>query len=57
MTETIMEQDTFTGITPAVDFIGLNRARDADQAHETVGNITVEDPRIVCRNVDSYNFV
>jgi len=54
MTETIMEQGTFTGLTPAVDFPGLTRARDTGQAHETVGNITVEDPRIVCRNVDVF---
>ncbi|MEZ5541332.1 MAG: phosphate ABC transporter ATP-binding protein PstB [Pseudomonadota bacterium] len=51
-----MEQDSFTGTRPAIDLTNLDQIRDReeDQAHETVGDITVADPRFVCRNVDVY---
>jgi len=52
MSENVMEQDPLSGIQAKVDILGTE-TQSADEApHETVGTITVEDPRIVCRNVD-----
>ena len=54
MTETIMDQEELTGVKPAFDLARLNRPREQEEVHETVGDITVENPRFVCRNVDVY---
>jgi len=54
MTDTIMEQEQFTGVKPAIDLTGLDRHQEQEEVHETVGDITVVDPRFVCRNVDVF---
>ena len=54
MTETIMDKEQLTGVKPALDLAMLDRVRGREEVHETVGDITVENPRFVCRNVDVY---
>jgi phosphate transport system ATP-binding protein len=56
MNETLVEQEPLTVTKPATDLGGLDRTgeRDGTQTHETVGDITVEDPRFMCRNVDVF---
>jgi phosphate transport system ATP-binding protein len=54
MTETIMEQETLTGARPAIGLGKIDSPRETEAAHETVGDITVADPRFVCRNVDVF---
>jgi len=49
-----MEQNQFTGAKTAIDFANLGRSGDQEHAHETVGDITIGDPRFVCRNVDVF---
>lgn len=56
MTEILMEQEPRTAAKSAIDLAGLERTSDRDNArvHETVGDITVENPRFSCRNVDVF---
>ena len=54
MNEIFMEQERFTGVKPAIDLTNVDKTKGVDQVHETVGDITVEDPRFVCRNVDVF---
>jgi phosphate transport system ATP-binding protein len=49
-----MEQNQFTGSKTAIDFANLERTGDQEHVHETVGDITIEDPRFMCRNVDVF---
>ncbi len=52
MNGNIMEQDQLTDTRQGIASNALGIQRDQDIPHTTVGNISVEDPRIVCRNVD-----
>jgi len=54
MTDTIMEKEHLTGVKPAMDFKTPEKTGEHEQVHETVGDITVGDPRFVCRNVDVF---
>jgi phosphate transport system ATP-binding protein len=54
MTETIMDKEQLTGVKPALDLAMLDRIRGREEVHETVGDITIENPRFVCRNIDVY---
>ncbi len=49
MTETIMDKEQLTGVKPALDLAMLDRVRGRAEVHATVGDITVENPRFVCR--------
>ena len=52
MNGNIMEQDQLTDTRRGNESSVLGVQRDKSTPHETVGDISVEDPRIVCRNVD-----
>ena len=52
--ETIMEPGQTAGADVAVDKLPVDDTKDEEISRETVGDITVENPRIVCRNVDVY---
>jgi phosphate transport system ATP-binding protein len=52
MNGNIMEQDRLAGKRHGIEGSALGEQRNQDTPHATVGNISVEDPRIVCRNVD-----
>jgi phosphate transport system ATP-binding protein len=52
MTENIMENDQQADTRLNTEPGAPDESRDPDALHETVGDITVEEPRIVCRNVD-----
>ena len=52
--ETTMEPTQTAGADAAIDDIPLSDAAEEDIPRETVGEITVDNPRIVCRNVDVY---
>jgi phosphate transport system ATP-binding protein len=49
-----MEPTQTAGADAAIDDIPLSDAAEEDIPRETVGEITVDNPRIVCRNVDVY---
>ena len=51
MIETIMEKDSMVN-NPAINIDNLHEPREQENTHETVGDVTVENPRIVCRSVD-----
>ncbi len=52
MNENVIEQDQLTGMRPPMDTLINNDQRETDLPRDTVGEITVADPRIVCRNVN-----
>ena len=52
--ETIMEPGQTAGADVAVDKLPVDDTKDEEISRETVGEITVDNPRIVCRNVDVY---
>ena len=52
--ETIMEPGQTAGADVAVDQLHVTDDNDEETSRETVGEITVDNPRIVCRNVDVY---
>ena len=52
MIENIIEQDKIAGVQPGMDKLVIREDREQDMPQETVGTITVEEPRITCRNVN-----
>ena len=54
MNENVIEQDQLTGMRPPMDTLIINDEQDSETglSRDTVGEITVADPRIVCRNVN-----
>jgi phosphate transport system ATP-binding protein len=52
--ETTMEPTQAAGIDSAVEDTPAGNMAEEDISRETVGDITVENPRIVCRNVNVY---
>ena len=52
--ETIMEPGQTAGADVAVDKLPVDDTKDEEISRETVGDITLENPRIVCRNVVVY---
>ncbi|MDX1696879.1 MAG: phosphate ABC transporter ATP-binding protein PstB [Thiohalobacterales bacterium] len=54
MIENIIEQDKVAGLQPGVESLIIRDAAEQEMPHETVGTITVDNPRIVCRNIDVY---
>ena len=56
MIETVMQQERFDSANPAMADAGLDPIREGEQAQtqQTVGDITVDNPRFVCRNVDVF---
>ena len=52
--ETIMEPGQTACADVAVDQLHVTDDNDEETSRETVGEITVDNPRIVCRNVDVY---
>ena len=52
MRQNVMEQDQLAGLQGGVDMLSADTQSADDAPQETVGTITVDEPRIVCRNVD-----
>ena len=52
MNENVIEQDQLSGMRPPMDTLIINDEHETEQPRDTVGEITVADPRIVCRNVN-----
>ena len=52
MNENVIEQDPVTGFQSGLENLLMPEERTEELPHETVGKITVDNPRIVCRNVD-----
>jgi phosphate transport system ATP-binding protein len=52
MSENVMEQEQLAGLQGEVDMLSTETQSADDAPQETVGTITVDEPRIVCRNVD-----
>ena len=52
MNENVIEQDPVTGFQSGLENLIMPEERTEELPHETVGKITVDNPRIVCRNVD-----
>ena len=52
MNENVIEQDPVTGFQSGLENLIMPEERAEELPHETVGKITVDNPRIVCRNVD-----
>jgi phosphate transport system ATP-binding protein len=52
--ETIMEPGQSAGIDIPAGTASANDAAEKEAGRETVGDITVDNPRIVCRNVNVY---
>lgn len=54
MTESVLEQEQYTGLKPEIKLGTVGNTDEQKDTIETVGDITVEDPRIICRNVDVF---
>ena len=52
MNENVIEQDPVTGFQSGLENLIMPEEHTEELPHETVGKITVDNPRIVCRNVD-----
>ncbi len=52
MNENVIEQDQLTGMRPPMDTLIIKDEPETELPRDTVGEITVADPRIVCRNVN-----
>ncbi len=52
MNENVIEQDPVAGLQSGLENLIIREEHEEELLHETVGTITVDNPRIVCRNVD-----